>query len=128
MRSLLGAMRRESLRAKLLSGDLDYVLVAMHRDDWRNFPENSKGAILSSIQLCADIMALDVHRTKDGRFILNHDLTLGRMTTGKGKVCDLTLAKIKQFRMLDRNGKPTEYEVLTLEEALDLTRGRMPST
>ena len=123
--ALFGATRTEALREKLLSGDRNYVFVAMHRGDWRNFPENSKGAILSSIRLGADIVELDVHRTKDGRFILNHDLTLDRTTTGKGKVGDLTLAEIKKFKMRDRNGKPTEYEVLTLEEALELTRGKI---
>ena len=119
------ATRTEAIRAKLLSNDRDYVFVAMHRGDWRNFPENSKGAILSSIRLGADIVELDVHMTKDGRFVLNHDKTLDRTTTGKGKVHDLTLAEIKQFKMRDKNGKPTDYEVLTLEEALELTRGKI---
>ncbi len=51
--SLFGATRTEAMREKLISGDRDYVFVAMHRGDWRNFPENSKGAILSSIRLGA---------------------------------------------------------------------------
>ena len=122
--SLFGATRTEAIREKLASGDRDYVFVIMHRGDWRNFPENSKGAILSSVRLGADIVELDVHMTKDGRFILNHDRTLDRTTTGKGKVCDLTLAEIKQFKMRDKDGKPTDYDVLTLEEALELTRGK----
>ena len=123
--SLFGATRTDAIREKLVSGDRDYVFVAMHRGDWRNFPENSKGAILSSIRLGADIVELDVHMTKDGRFVLNHDKTIDRTTTGKGKVHDLTLAEIKQFKMRDKDGKPTDYEVLTLEEALELTRGKI---
>jgi len=119
------ASRTETIRAKLMSNDRSYVFVAMHRGDWRNFPENSKGAILSSIRLGADIVELDVQRTKDGRFILNHDPTLNRTTTGKGKVGDLTLAEIKKFKMRDAKGKPTDYDVLTLEEALELTRGKI---
>ena len=90
--SLSGATRTETIREKLVSDDRNYVFVAMHRGDWRNFPENSKGAILSSIRLGADIVELDVHMTKDGRFVLNHDATVDRTTTGKGKVGDLTLA------------------------------------
>ena len=120
-----GETRTAAIRRKLLSNDRNYVFVAMHRGDWRNFPENSKGAILSSIALGADIVELDVHMTKDGRFVLNHDATLDRTTTGKGKVCDSTLAEIKKLKMRDRNGKPTEYDVLTLEEALSLTRGKI---
>ena len=117
--------RTEAIRAKLASDDRTYVFVAMHRGDWRNFPENSKGAILSSIRHGADIVELDVQMTKDGRFVLNHDNTLDRTTTGKGKIKDMTLAEIKQFKMRDRAGKPTEYSVLTLEEALELTRGKI---
>ena len=123
--SIFGATRTEAIREKLMSSDRNYVFVAMHRGDWRNFPENSKGAILSSIRLGADIVELDVHMTKDGRFVLNHDRTLDRTTTGKGKICEHTLAEIKELKMLDRDGKPTDYEVLTLEEALELTRGKI---
>lgn len=123
--AIFARTRTEAIREKLMSGDRDYVFVAMHRGDWRNFPENSKGAILSSIRLGADIVELDVHMTKDGRFVLNHDRTLDRTTTGKGKICEHTLAEIKELKMLDRDGKPTDYEVLTLEEALELTRGKI---
>lgn len=123
--SLFGATRTEAIREKLVSGDRDYVFVAMHRGDWRNFPENSKGAILSSIRLGADIVELDVQMTKDGRFVLNHDESLDRTTTGKGLVRDHTLAEIKTLKMLDRNGRPTGYDVLTLEEALEIARGRI---
>ena len=123
--SLFGLTRTEAIREKLVSGDRSYVFVAMHRGDWRNFPENSKGAILSSIRLGADIVELDVHMTKDGRFVLNHDSTFDRTTTGKGHVHDLTLAEIRKFKMRDKDGKPTDYDVLTLEEALELTRGKI---
>ena len=119
------ATRTEQIREKLLSDDRNYVFVAMHRGDWRNFPENSKGAILSSIALGADIVELDVQRTKDGRFILNHDATLDRTTTGKGKVSEYTLDEIKKFKMRNAKGKATDYEILTLEEALELTRGKI---
>ena len=117
--------RTEAIREKIASSDRNYVFVAMHRGDWRNFPENSKGAILSAIRLGADIVELDVQRTKDGKFILNHDTTLNRTTTGKGKVSDFTLAEIKKLKLKDQKGKVTQYEVLTLEEALNLARGKI---
>jgi glycerophosphoryl diester phosphodiesterase len=123
--NLWSATRSQVIREKLLSEERDYVFVAMHRGDWRNYPENSKGAILSSIKIGADIVELDVQRTKDGCSILNHDTTLNRTTTGKGKVSEMTLAEIKKFKMRDSDGKPTEYEILTLEEALELTRGKI---
>jgi len=124
-----GETRTAQLRAKLLSKDRNYVFVAMHRGDWRNYPENSKGAILSCIELGADIVELDVARTKDGNFILNHDNSLDRTTTGKGKVSDHTLAEIRKMKLrCNQGGKeavPTDYDVLTLEEALAMTRGKI---
>ena len=119
-----GATRTELLRAKLASADRDYVFVAMHRGDWRNFPENSKDAILSCIALGADIVELDVRMTKEGRFVLMHDNKIDRTTTGKGLVSQLTVPQLKKFKM-KFNGKATKSEILTLEEALELTRGKI---
>ena len=121
--------RTELIREKLLSNDRNYVFVAMHRGDWRNFPENSKDAILSCIALGADIVELDTQMTKDGHFVMLHDGSLNRTTTGKGKVKDLTLAEIKQFKLKSNQGgkdaKATDYDILTLEEALALTKGKI---
>lgn len=125
----LAETRVEKLRAKLASGDRNHVFVAMHRGDWRNYPENSKGAIESCIRLGADIVELDVARTKDGRFILNHDGSLDRTTTGKGLVADYTLEELKKLKLRGNQGGQeavaTDYNVLSLEEAIELTRGRI---
>lgn len=127
--SAVGATHAEKLRAVLDSGDRDYVFVTMHRGDWRNYPENSRDAINGSIAKGADIVELDVCRTKDGRFVLLHDRKLDRVTNGKGKVADRTLAEIKKLRLKDgqggKNAKVTDYEVLSLEEAFDIARGKI---
>ena len=39
------------IREKLLNRDQSTVIVASHRGDWRNFPENSLEAIDNSIKL-----------------------------------------------------------------------------
>ena len=118
--------RAEKLRAKLDSNDRNYVFVTMHRGDWRHAPENSSAAILGAIAMGADIVELDVAPTKDGRYVLLHDGALDRVSNGKGKAKDLTLAEIKQYRLKDeKTGEPTKYEILTLEEAFALTRGKI---
>ena len=121
--------RVDALREKLASDDRSYVFVAMHRGDWRSHPENSIDAIKSCIALGADVVELDVARTKDGRFVLSHDATLDRATTGTGKVSDRTLAELKSIRLRAGAGGPdapaTDYRILTLEEALDATRGQI---
>ena len=121
-----GLSRAELLRAKLDSNDRNYVFVTMHRGDWRHAPENSSAAILGSIAMGADIVELDVAPTKDGHYVLLHDGSLDRVSNGKGKAKDLTLAEIKQYRLKDeKTGAPTKYEILTLEEAFALTRGKI---
>ncbi len=124
-----GRTHVDALREKIASGDRNYVFVAMHRGDWRNYPENSIDAIKSCISMGADIVELDVSRTKDGYYVLSHDDTLDRATTGKGKVSDHTLTEIKEYRLRAGEGGPnaaaTDYSILTLEEALDAARGKI---
>ena len=118
--------RTEKLRAILESGDRNYVFVTMHRGDWRAAPENSVGAILGSIDKGADIVELDVSKTKDGKYVLLHDGTLDRVSNGKGPSTDYTLEEIKKFRLKSSDGKKlTDYEILTLEEAFALTKGKI---
>jgi glycerophosphoryl diester phosphodiesterase len=100
------------------------VLVAAHRGDWRNFPENSLSAIRSAVEMGCDIIEIDVRPTRDGRFVVIHDKTLKRTTTGSGKVSHHTLAELKELRLLDGYGVPTDEQLPTLEEALEACRGK----
>lgn len=100
------------------------VLVAAHRGDWRNAPENSLSAIRRAVALGVDIVEVDVRRTRDGRFVIIHDTTLDRTTTGKGLVADFTLAQLQDLRLLAATGHPTEEKIPTLEQALEAVRGK----
>ena len=124
-----GATRADKIRAKLDGNDRNYVFVTMHRGDWRHYPENSRDAIIGAINHGADVVELDVCRTKDGRFVLLHDRKLDRVTEGKGKVADHTLAEIKKLHLREnqggKNAKVTKYEVLSLEEAFEIARGKI---
>ena len=124
--SAYGATRAEKLRAALDGRDRNYVFVTMHRGDWRHAPENSVDAIKGAIAMGADIVELDVALTKDGEYVLLHDGALDRVSNGKGKSKDLTLAEIRKFRLKGVDGKSvTDYEILTLKEALALTKGKI---
>jgi glycerophosphoryl diester phosphodiesterase len=101
------------------------VMVAAHRGDWRNFPENSIGSIASCIEMGVDVVEVDVQRTADGHFVLMHDETINRTTNGKGRVDALTLKQIRMFRLKDRSGKLTDFSVPTLEEVAQLTADRI---
>jgi len=123
------ATRAELLRAKFDSADTNYVFVVAHRADWRHHPENSISAIKGAIAMGADMVEIDVAKTKDGVFVLSHDGKLNRMTDKKGRICDLTLAEVKSARLKMKHGGAkaalTEERVPTLAEALEACRGQI---
>lgn len=79
--------------------DSNKVLVAAHRGDWKNFPENSLPAVLSCIKNGIDIVEIDVQKTKDGYFVLMHDESVDRTTNGKGLVSNYYLSEIIKLKL-----------------------------
>lgn len=114
----------DNILQQLRDSDSPTVLVAAHRADWRNAPENSLNAIRRAIHMGVDIIEVDVRRTKDGKFVIIHDRTLDRTTTGQGLVADHTLAELSELRLLAATGHPTDEKIPTLEEVLEAVRGR----
>ncbi|WP_168199714.1 glycerophosphodiester phosphodiesterase family protein [Citricoccus sp. SGAir0253] len=104
-------------------------LIAAHRAQWHEYPENSLPAIEEAIQDGAEIIELDVELTADGVPVLMHDTTVDRTTKATGAVGDYTLAEIKDLRLLDHMGRDdnaveTQYQIPTLAEAMELVKGR----
>ncbi len=109
------------------------LMSVANRGNWRNFPENSLEGIKSCIDMDVDIIAVDVQRTKDGKYVLMADSDLARMCVDKddqiatSKVSEETLDEIKQYYFLrdsrgGLNSKSTEYKVPSLEEAINLCK------
>jgi glycerophosphoryl diester phosphodiesterase len=94
------------------------ILVAAHRGDWRNAPENSIQGLKNCIEMGVDIVEFDLKKTKDGHLIVMHDDFIDRTTTGKGKPEDYTLAELKQLKLRDGAGHSTAHTIPTLEEYL----------
>jgi len=130
------ATRAEGILAQMHNPKSEYVVVACHRGDWRNYPENSIPAIESVIRMGADIVEIDVHMTADSVLVLCHDSDVRRTTNfskvfrdqpGKSaKVNSLTLSEIKQLSLKRAHG--VEIDTLrmpTLEEALLCTKDRI---
>ncbi|MFT3747467.1 MAG: glycerophosphodiester phosphodiesterase family protein [Agriterribacter sp.] len=100
------------------------ILVASHRAQSENNPENSTAAVKEMIAMGVDIVELDVRETKDGVLIIMHDKTVDRTTTGKGLVEAMTWKQLKKFRLL-HNGKPTNEKIPTFKEMLKLVKGNV---
>lgn len=102
-----------------------FILVAAHRGDWRNAPENSIQAIKNCIEMGVDIVEVDVSMTKDSVLVLMHDETIDRTTTGKGLLSDWTLDSLKNLYLRNGANHPTHHKIPTLEEAMCAAKGKI---
>lgn len=81
------------------------VAVIGHRGSGAMAPENTLAAIRLALRQGADYIENDIMRTKDGRLVITHDLSLARTTDVEQvfpdrtsyQVADYTLAEIKQL-------------------------------
>jgi glycerophosphoryl diester phosphodiesterase len=101
------------------------VLVAAHRGDWRNAPENSIAAIRYAIAMGVDIVEIDVQKTADGQLVIMHDDKIDRTTNGKGRVRDYTLDSLKKLYLRNGLGVVTHHRIPTLEEAMLTAKGKV---
>lgn len=98
----------------------DVTLVA-HRAGGNGAPENSIAGLEYALAQRAGMVEIDVQRTRDGAYILNHDDTFARVAGERRRVPDLTLAEVQSLRLTG-----TPERVPTLAEFLLAARGRMP--
>lgn len=117
--------RANSLARILNSPSDDYVMVAAHRGDWRNAPENSIQAIKNCINMNVDIVEIDVRMTKDSVLVLMHDLTLDRTTNGTGKVLEWTYESLDTLRLRNGLRRTTQHKIPTLEDAMMEAKGKI---
>ncbi len=107
------------------------VLTVAHRGASHDAPENTLAAVRRAVEQGADLVEVDVQRTRDGALVLMHDETVRRTTDAarvlpaarSWRVADLTLAEV---RRLDAGawkgtihagaGVPTLTEVFTALE------------
>lgn len=66
-----------------------------HRGAAGTHPENTMVSFRRALELGAQGIEFDVHRTQDGHLVVIHDLWLHRTTNGQGLVRDHTLAEIQ---------------------------------
>lgn len=129
------ANRADAIAAQIHDPGSKYVVVACHRGDWRNFPENSLLAIESVIRMGADIMELDLKMTKDSVLVLSHDSSVSRCTNfrkvfkekGKSaKICDLTYDEIRMLSLNRAHGVAIDTcHMPTLRQALECCKDRI---
>ena len=117
--------RAAAIVAEIHNPSSKNVVVACHRGDWRNWPENSLAAIESVIGMGADIVEIDLALTSDSVLVVCHDRTLNRTTTGKGLIAEIPYDSIQRCFLKSGHGVATSHRMPTLREALELCKDRI---
>lgn len=92
-------------------------LVIGHRGAAALEPENTIRSLKKAFECGADLVEVDVRKSRDGHLVVIHDKTVDRTTDGKGAVRDLSLQDLKN---LDAG---LGERIPTLGEVLDFIRG-----
>jgi glycerophosphoryl diester phosphodiesterase len=119
----------ENFNIETCLGDPDctQTLTVAHRGNTSMVPyapENTLVAYEFAWKMGADSIEIDVQSTKDGELVIMHDDTVDRTTNGKGQVCDMTLAQIKELKVLSCNRGVPHQQVPTLRETLAFLKGK----
>lgn len=99
------------------------AMVISHRGGGVMAGENTLEGLEEAIALGAGGSEIDIQRTKDGHYIVNHDRTFQRVAGVNKTPQEMTLAEIQELRIHGDDGR--EYPVATLEEMLRTAKGRI---
>ncbi len=87
------------------------MLVIAHRGASGERPENTLPAYRLALAQRADMIEIDLHRTRDGAIVVTHDEGLGHLG-GRGEIADATLAEVRALDAGDGERVPVLAEVL----------------
>lgn len=111
-----------------LRGQAQFTTVR-HRGDFdAETPENSLGAFRNSFARCRPGIETDLRHTADGALVMFHDTHIGKMmeptyvpetnTGPNAALTSLTLAQLRQKRLVTIDRQPSEWGIVTFEEFL----------
>lgn len=89
-----------------------------------NIPCNSLAAYKIALDTGADVVEIDVSKSKDGEYFIFHP-GMERKFIGEGiSLPDMTAKEIKKLRLLNSDRVPTSYPLPTFAEALELLKDK----
>lgn len=102
------------------------VLIASHRGDHMQAPENSILAFKHAVDNGTNIVEFDIRNSSDDSLMIIHDGTINRTTFGTGKVEEMTYAQLRSFPLVnDYTQELTDSRMPTLYEALSALKGEL---
>lgn len=104
--------------------------IAAHRGGYENeykdkAPENSIANIQNAINHGFEIYESDIRRTLDGAFVIMHDPTIDRTTTGRGKVKELLSENLRKFRLTYYNGEVSNESIPFFGDFISKGKGKI---
>ena len=94
-----------------------------HRGYSSRYPENTLLSFKEAINVGADAIELDVHKTKDNVLVVIHDEKVNRTHRGKGYVKDYTLEELQRLKHKSiKYYFNRETVIPTLEEKLKMIK------
>ncbi len=123
----------DTLTAYLIGTNFDEIYkappklaIVAHRAGGDLAAENSLAGLKAAIEKKADWSEIDVQRTKDNKYIINHDNTFKRLTGVNKPSYKMTMEEISKLRIKDTfNSTRPSQKVATLEEFLDTAKGKI---
>lgn len=94
-------------------------LIGAHRGGpMPGYPENCIATFENCLSYAPCLIECDVAKTSDGVLVMFHDDRLERLTTGKGKLEDITWEQLQMLNLKDCEQKVTPYKVPTFADTL----------
>ncbi|MBR0213515.1 MAG: hypothetical protein IJL95_02185, partial [Solobacterium sp.] len=100
------------------------VKIIAHRAGGTMASENSLEGLQAAIDRGCYGSEIDVQRTADNHYVINHDTSFKRLTGVDRKPQDMTMEEIGRLRIADTTGSGAELPVVTIEEMLDFIKDR----
>lgn len=101
------------------------ILNIAHRGASGQAPENTLAAFSKALEIGADAIELDLHRTRDGHLVVIHNGIVDRTTGSRGIVADMSL---KELKSLDAGAqfRPdfSDQQIPTFQEVIELVKGK----
>lgn len=90
-----------------------------------NIPCNTLASYKIALDQGADVVELDVSKTKDGHFLAFHPGMEPVFMKSERRLSDMTLEEAKSFRLVNQDSVPTSYPIPSLAEALAFLKDKV---
>ena len=100
------------------------VILAAHRGDKFNYPENTMPAFESAIELGCDMIETDVSMTKDGVLCVFHPRMERSHLAMDVHIDEMTWDEVKELRFVNYDRTVTQFPLMTFDELLDRFKDR----